>query len=259
MKTQFQNQPVSWPTSTVSGQPLKPLPQVMIDRRATAHFKPDPVPPEYLEAILRFGAQAPSGYNLQPWRFLVLQKKENRERLQRVAFGQPKIAEAPVVIVAFATQNEWQNTFDAVFEEGVRRGCGQRETLPKVKQQAAEFLKQVPQPVWLNRHTMIAVASMMLLAETFGLDTAPMEGFDAAALGKEFGLPENAEIVALLAVGFGQQPDKPYGGRLDLSEIVHDEAFGQHWPNNESDAEHSSRRIFEEIQRKANEPFASEK
>ncbi len=46
---------------------------------------------------------------------------------------------------------------------------------------------------------MIAMTTMMLMAEAYGLDTAPMEGFDPQAVGREFGLPDNAEIVALLA------------------------------------------------------------
>ena len=179
MNTKFRDKPAAYPARGADGKPLKPLPQVLLDRRATAHFKPDSVPEEYLEAILRFGTQAPSGYNLQPWRFLVVREKENRQRLKTAAFGQQKIAEAPVVIIAYAIQNDWRNYFDDILEEGVRRGCTSRDTLPELKQQAANFLeKQISQSVWLNRQTMIAVTSMMLLAGAFGLDTAPMEGFD---------------------------------------------------------------------------------
>jgi hypothetical protein len=94
---------------------------------------------------------------------------------------------------------------------------------------------------------------MMLVAKTYGLDTAPMEGFDPQAVGREFGLPDNAEIIALLAVGFGKEPDKPYGGRLALSEIVHEEHFGRRWNSNGKSAEQSSREIREEIDRKATE------
>jgi nitroreductase len=71
------------------------LTQVLLDRRATPHFKPDPVPEEYLEAVLRFATRAPSGYNLQPWRFLVVRDKENRTRLQQAAFHQEKVGEVP--------------------------------------------------------------------------------------------------------------------------------------------------------------------
>jgi hypothetical protein len=80
-----------------------------------------------------------------------------------------------------------------------------------------------------------------------------MEGFDPQAVGREFGLPENAEVVALLAIGYGQEPDKPYGGRLALSEIVHDEHFGRRWNSEGKSADQSSKKLREEIERKAAE------
>src|SRR6478736_981486 len=92
----FQDKPTQFPTTQVNGAPLKPITQVLQDRRATQHFKSDPVPEEYLEAILKFAAQAPSGYNLQPWRFVVVRERENRHRLQKAAMNQSKVSEAPV-------------------------------------------------------------------------------------------------------------------------------------------------------------------
>lgn len=250
----FQDKPANLPKHCPDGSPLKPLPQVLLDRRATSHFKPDPVPAEYLEAILQLAAQAPSGYNLQPWRFIVVRKKENRLRLQKAAFNQEKVAEAPVIVIAFAIQDDWKNHLDAIFQEGVRRGFGKPETAPQIKKQAADFLeKGIPQPLWLNRHTMIAVTTMMLAAEAYGFDTAPMEGFDPQAVKKEFGLPENAEVIALLAIGFVKEPDKPYGGRLALNEFVYDEQFGRRWNGNGAAQGPPGNDITEEIQRKAEE------
>lgn len=255
MKALFQDQPVTFPKTCPDGRAVKPLTQALLERRATPHFKPDAVPEEYLETILQYGAQAPSGYNLQPWRFVVVRAKENRERLKAAAYKQDKIGEAPVVIIAFAVRDDWENHIDAILDESVRRGYGKPEMIPGLKKQVGDFLESgIPQPVWLNRHTMIAVTTMMLVAETYGLDTAPMEGFDSAAVRREFGLPHNAEVVALLAIGFAEGPDKPYGGRLDLSEIVHDEHFGKRWTSRWRDADHLSRSMFEQIARKANEP-----
>ncbi len=223
----FQDQPSEFPTQQVNGQPLKPITQVLIERRATSSFKSDPVPEKYLEAILRFGAQAPSGYNLQPWRFVVVRDAANRERLQKAAMDQSKVGEAPVVIIAFAIKDDWKNYMDAIFREGVRRGTGKAEMVEKIENVVNEFLGSFPAPVWLNRHTMIAFTTMMLVAEAYGLDTAPMEGFDPAAVKKEFGLPQESEVVALLAVGFGKAPDKAYGGRLALENIVFNEHYGR--------------------------------
>jgi nitroreductase len=255
MKTMFQDKPAKFPQRCPDGKAVKPLTQALLDRRATPHFREDPVPEEYLKAILEFGMQAPSGYNLQPWRFVIVRKKENRERLRKAAYNQEKITEAPVVIIAFAIRDDWKNYIDAIFQEGIRRGYGKPETVPQLKKQAADFLeKGIPQPLWLNRHTMIAFTTMMLVAETYGLDTAPMEGFDPAAVKRELGLPENAEVIALLAVGLAKEPDKPYAGRLALSEIVHDERFGRPW-NGQGNGNQSSEEMFKTIEKKASEPL----
>src|SRR6185369_6132523 len=143
MKTLFQDKPAVYPKNRVDGKAMKPITQVLLDRRATSHFKSDPVPEEYLETILQFAAQAPSGYNLQPWRFIVVREKENRERLQRAAFNQQKVGEAPVIIITFAIKNDWKNYIDAVFQEVVRRGFGKPEMMPALKNRPRIFSKNI--------------------------------------------------------------------------------------------------------------------
>jgi nitroreductase len=226
----MQDKPTNVPTSQPNGEPLKPITQTILERRATNHFKPDEVPAEFLEAILKLAAQAPSGYNLQPWRFIVVRSEENRQRLQAVAFNQPKVAEAPVVVICIGMKEEWKERADEVFKEGAERGAGSPDAWQKAKEGAVGFLTNAQSmPVWVNRHTMIAFTTMMLVAESYGFDTAPMEGFDAAGVKREFDIPEEAEVVALLAIGYGQEPDKVYTGRFPLERIVFSEKYGEAW------------------------------
>lgn len=225
----MQDKPTNLPNAQANGEPLKPMTEVLLERRATNHFKSDPVPDEFLNAILQLGAQAPSGYNLQPWRFIVVRDEENRKRLQQVAFSQPKIAEAPVVIIAVGMKEAWKQTADEVFQEGAERGAGNPAQVEAYKQQAIGFVSSMDLVMWVNRHTMIALTTMMLVAEAYGFDTAPMEGFDAAGVKREFKLPEEAEVVALLAIGRAAEPDKAYPGRFPLNRIVFAERYGQAW------------------------------
>jgi nitroreductase len=226
----MQDKPTNLPTTQPGGEPLKPITQVLLERRATNSFKSDPVPDEYLEAILKLGAQAPSGYNLQPWRFIVVRNDENRKRLRQVAFNQPKVGEAPVVIIAVGMKEEWKERADEIFKEGAERGAGKIETWEQYRDGAFQFLTNMQSmPVWVNRHTMIAVTTMMLAAEAYGFDTAPMEGFDAAAVKREFGIPEEAEVVALLAIGYAAEPEKVYPGRFSLDRIAFSERYGEAW------------------------------
>ena len=224
------DKPAGLPTTQVSGAPLKSFTQLMLDRRATPHFKPDPVPDEYLEAVLQLGSQAPSGYNLQPWRFLVVRNAENRKRLQEAAYNQAKVGEAPVVLVAFGVEGEWKQYLDVIFDDGARRMKMPGEQAQQMKQMASSFLEnRIAPEVWINRHTMIALTTMMLAAEAYGLDTAPMEGFDPQLVKEKFNLPRQAHIVALLAIGFAQEPDKSYPGRLPLEDFVYSEQYNRRW------------------------------
>jgi nitroreductase len=222
--------PMNFPVTQPDSAPLKPITQVLLDRRATKSFKPDEVvPDEFLDAILSFGAQAPSGYNLQPWRFIVVRDEENRRRLRRAAMNQAKVTEAPVVIIAVGVKSDLEQRVDQVLREGARRGVGKFEGVEDAKRGAMKFLSTIPLNVWLNRHTMIAVTTMMLVAESYGFDTAPMEGFDPEAVKSEFGIPAEDEVVALLAIGQAQETDKPYPGRFPIEQIVFTERYGDAW------------------------------
>ncbi len=226
----MQDKPTNLPDKQPDGKPLKPITEAILERRSTIHFTDEAVPDEILNAILQLGAQAPSGYNLQPWRFVVVRDEENRKRLQKVAFNQPKVAEAPVIIIAVGMKEEWQARADEVFKEGAERGAGPVDKWEQAKNGAIQFLTGMQKmDVWVNRHTMIAVTTMMLAAEAYGFDTAPMEGFDAAAVKKEFDIPEEGEVIALLAIGRGAEPEKVYPGRFSLDRIVFAETFGEAW------------------------------
>jgi nitroreductase len=225
----MQDQPHNVPTTQPDGSLLKALPQLLLERRATNQFLSDEVPEEYLRAILQLAAQAPSGYNLQPWRFIVVREEANRQRLMKAAYNQAKIGQAPVVVIAIGMKEEWKQRADEVFREGAQRGAGRLENVEKYKQGALNFLSTLPMEMWVNRHTMIAFTTLMLVAEAYGFDTAPMEGFDAAAVKREFGIPDEAEVCALLAIGRAKEPDRPYGGRFELPRIVYRERYGEAW------------------------------
>ncbi|MBL9169447.1 MAG: nitroreductase family protein [Verrucomicrobiales bacterium] len=215
--------------SAPGGRPLKDLADIVMNRRATSHFTNEAVPAEVLDFILRVGAQAPSGYNLQPWRFIVVRTEGGRKRLRKASMNQEKITEAPLVIIAIGMKSEPLAMAEEILAEGARRGAGSPEEVEKTAVQARKFLSEFPLEVWVNRHTMIAVTYLMLAAEACGYDTAPMEGFDPAGIKRGFGVPEEGEIVALLAIGRMKEPDKAYPGRLPLDRIFFRESYGLPW------------------------------
>ena len=50
-------------------------------RRSIRRFKPDPIPDEYIDKVIEVARWAPSGFNMQPWEFVVVKKPELRKKI----------------------------------------------------------------------------------------------------------------------------------------------------------------------------------
>jgi nitroreductase len=207
----------------------KSLAQAIRERRATPSFDGEPIPASDLRQILDAGLHAPSGYNMQPWRFIVVQQPEQRKRLRAASYNQAKIEEASAVIVACGDRDGWRKDLDEMLRMG--RAAGMPESY------AAQAANSVPAYLsgftdeqmrgWLNKHVMMAVTSMLLMAEVMGYDTAPMEGFEQAKVCETLRLPMSYWVVSLLAIGQLRGPDTYDGGRFDISHTVFGEEYGK--------------------------------
>lgn len=207
----------------------KTLSQAIAERRASPSFDGVPLPPEDLKQILEAGLHAPSGYNMQPWRFIVVQAPEQKRRLRAAAYNQAKVEEASAVIVACGDADGWRKDIDLMLQQG-REGGMPESYAAQAKTSVTNFLSGFSTEqmhAWLNKHVMIAFTHMMLMAEVMGYDTAPMEGFEQDKVHEALRLPMSYWVVALLAVGHLQGPDKYNGGRFDMAHTVFGEEFGK--------------------------------
>ena len=75
---------------------------VIKQRRSVRRYKADPVPDDVLHRVLEAARFSPSGKNLQPWKFILVDDETLKRRLAEASVGQYFVAEAPLVIVACA-------------------------------------------------------------------------------------------------------------------------------------------------------------
>jgi nitroreductase len=201
-------------------------------RRAARSFKPDPIPPTILKEIFRLGVRSPSGYNLQPWRFIVLQDLASKEKLAECAFNQRQVVEAPIVLICCGDRRAAESeNIEAVIKLGKELGAVNdafadymREAIPQLFENhpSFSFLE-----TWTNRHTMLAVAHLAIAAKSFGVDSCPMEGFVGDRVKAAFNIPAAVDVCCLLPLGYAAEPIKQYGGRFDLAQVYYSESYGE--------------------------------
>jgi|SRR5438105_14269805 len=206
----------------------KPLTQLVHQRRATDSFASAPIPEEHLNEILLAGLEAPSSYNLQPWRFVVVRDAQQRKRLRLAAMNQEKVEEAPVVIVACGDLEGWREDLEEIIRLGRELQIGGDVWAERKRRNVTADLSVQPNmSMWVTKQTMIAATTMMWVAEALGYDTGPMEGFYEDQVREVLRIPEHVRVLFLLAIGRLSGEDGKYPGRLPPSRTLFAERYGE--------------------------------
>ena len=158
------------------------------NRKSIRKYKPTPIPEEKLKNILNAMRLAPSAKNLQPWKFVVVRDEEIKRKLIPACNNQKFIAEAPVIIVGCALEDE------CFAYMGGYMGSW---------------------PVDLA----IAFDHLTLTATSEGLGTCWIGSFKEEKVKEILCMPKNVRVVGLTPVGFpDENPDRR--PRKNLDEIV---------------------------------------
>lgn len=200
-------------------------------RRSTKDFLPDPIDSSCLEQILHLTTEAPSSWNLQPWRIIVVDDPDAREQLHEACFRQRQVLEAPVTIVFAVDVGAWQRDMGPIIEQARKAGAwpdsycdiaqnaipggqGDLETSGRLREYAI-------------KDAMIAATQCVLAATSFGLKTTFMNGWREQAVKDVIGASGRDEIaIAVLVVMGHAEQTLPHPGRLPRSETVFRQRLG---------------------------------
>lgn len=168
-------------------------------RRACRHFSSDRVGAEKLRSVLEAGRLAPSGFGLEPWRFLVIENGPLRRPAEEACFNQPPVTTAPLLIVIAAQVAVLRPDSDYVRRQ-LAAEAGSADTAPVLDAYRA-FYQAGDITSWAIGQCQIAAAFMMLEAVHQQLATCPIGGFEDGALRKAIDLPEGEMPALVLALG----------------------------------------------------------
>lgn len=170
------------------------------------------IAPEDLNILKEAIRLSSSSYGLQPYKVLIIENMELREKLKAAAWGQSQITDASQVIV-FANQINVGNTeIDAYV-----RNISETRGIPTENLSGyGDFMKskitsmaQDLKSIWTSKQTYLALGNLLNAAAELKIDVTPMEGFDTTAFNEILGLTEkglNASVIA--TIGYRHKDDE---------------------------------------------------
>lgn len=176
--------------------------EILERRRAINFFDPArDVSEDQLRQLLAEAATAPSSFNLQPWKVKVVRDPARKAALRALAFDQPKVTEAPVVLIVLGDQEGWKEGNPTM--EGSFSNCYPPEKRDWFVGTTKALYGDSPDSslAFAAKNAGLFAMSFMYAACAHGLDTHPMDGFDREAVRREFDIPDNFWIPMLIAVG----------------------------------------------------------
>ena len=198
--------------------------EIMATTRSMRRLKPDPVPDDIIRKILEAGTHAPSGGNMQRWRFLVVRD--------------PKVKQT----VGAYYKRAWDEVVSKRYRSREPAPGTSRDRFARMLDAAQHLADHIHEaPVWIvpcmeganpartaGSSIYPAVQNMLLAARALGLGatlTTLYLNFEREAEAA-LGLPPDVHSYALIPIGY---PIGRFGPvrRVPLAEVVYEDQWGR--------------------------------
>ena len=191
-------------------------------RRAIKHYDPTHrLSEDEVKILLTAAMQAPTAFNIQHWRFVLVTDPELRREIRANAWDQAQVTDASLLIIMTADRDAWKKDPARYW---VNAPQPVQDFLVPAIGGYYEGREQVQRDECM-RSCGLAGMALMLAAKEMGYDSCPMDGFDFDAVAKIIQLPEDHVISFMIAVGKGTQPAWPKPGQLPYDKVVIENRF----------------------------------
>lgn len=191
-------------------------------RRAVKQFDPaHRLTPAEIERLISTAMLSPTSFNIQHWRFVVVQDPELRRAIRAVGNDQAQMTDASVLVVMTADLKAWQKQPERYWRNAPKAVADLLVGWMGPFHQGREQLQRDE----AMRSIGMAMMTLMLAAKAMGYDSCPMIGFDHEQVAKLIRLPADHVIGPMVAIGRGTKEPWPKPGQLPLSEVLIRERF----------------------------------
>ena len=181
-----------------------------------------------LEYVLQVAHLAPSEWNFQPWRWIVVRDPCARQQLEAASYIKVPLSSAPVVLVCLADTMAWKSAplhlREMIAHRKITEGEA-HETLHMLREYysaSPEVAKRAARAT-----SFVALHQMLLAAVERGLSGYWITEFDEPRIKTYCHIPDHFVVAALLPLGFREAAPPPSLPRLPLQALVYREKYGE--------------------------------
>ncbi len=192
-------------------------------RRSVKQYDPEhKLTSEEETKLLEAAIQAPTSFNIQHWRFVILRDPELRQKIRK-EFGndQAQMTDASLLILMTADTKAWQKNPERYWQNAPKEINELLVNWMGPFHEGREWLQRDE----AQRSIGMAMQTLMLSAKAMGYDSCPMIGFDIEKVAELINLPDDHVMGAMVAIGKGTKDPWPKPGQLPLSEVVVENGF----------------------------------
>ena len=197
-------------TATVTATPISTAAQEQLFSGAHTPqaFTDEPVSAAQIDEIYELTKWAPTAFNAQPLRILIVQSDDARARLLQHVSGpnQAKVEQAPLTVILAADTN---------FHDHMHR------TTPHFAGARDMFLDDAKRETFARSQSWLQAGYFIIGIRAAGLTAGPMTGYNAAGLDEDLLAGTGLKSIALINVGHADADKmRPRGMRFDKEEAV---------------------------------------
>lgn len=183
------------------------------------------IPAETWSSLEEALVLTPSSYGLQPWKFIIVQDPELRERLVGHSWRQRQVADCSHLVVMAVKKAYNLDDLDSFIGRMVETRGGSADALAGFRKMIVGTHAQGYMTTeWAKMQAYIALGQFMTACALLGIDTCPMEGFIPARYDEELGLEAQGFTTAVLCPAGYRHPDDRYAGlpkvRFKTSDVI---------------------------------------
>jgi nitroreductase len=211
------------------------LTEAIEERKSIRAFKPDPVPKETIENILRLAVKAPSAINLQPWGFTIVSGREKERLCRRLlkAYGEKRVSCSPRASRSlppeverrskklFQEMKPYIDKLGVPFEDFINEGSFNFYGAPTAVIISMDRAFPKTRLVCIGA----SLGYLVLSAQAFGLGTCPIGIITAFEdeIKDQLNIPEAKEVILGVALGYpdwGNPVNRFTSSRENLPDIT---------------------------------------